>query len=164
MRNNLIVFIGCLSIMICSFFMGTVCVPTKKVTIIEKDTIYVCKSLTDWELLELAIIKTESNFDPFAEGKTNDKGIFQVTPIWIEEVNRIAKLNNLNIEYSHEDAYDIQKSLEMFNIIQSYHNPNHSINKAISIHNSKDKEYRKRVLQNFEHFKRQNEVLKELWF
>lgn len=103
------------------------------------------KNLTEWQLLELAIIKTESNFDSLAIGKTDDLGLFQITPIYVEEVNRILGEER----FSHEDAFTPTKALEMFNIYQDYKNPTHDIDKAISLHNPKGKGvYAKKVKKN----------------
>lgn len=130
------------------------------------DTVYVARDLSEWELLELAIIQTESKFNPQAVGRSDDRGIFQATPIWVAEVNRIIKLKKLETEpYSHADAFDIQKSLEMFNIIQDYHNPDHSFDRAIQLHNPGGDSigYSNRVKQNYKILVRQEEVRKALF-
>ena len=87
--------------------------------------------VNDWEMLIEALIQVESEGNPFAVGKTNDLGILQITPIYVKEVNRILKGNF----YFLEDRTDIDKSLEMFEVYQSHHNPSKDIHKAIKIHN-----------------------------
>lgn len=87
--------------------------------------------VSDWEMLIEALIQVESEGNPFAVGKTNDLGILQITPIYVKEVNRILKGNF----YFLEDRTDIDKSLEMFEVYQSHHNPSKDIYKAIKIHN-----------------------------
>lgn len=94
-------------------------------------TIDTSSELDEWEVLKLAIIKTESEFNPLAVGKTNDFGIFQITPIYVKEVNRILGEER----YIHEDAFIPMKSIEMFNIMQGKHNPHKDIERAISLHN-----------------------------
>lgn len=89
------------------------------------------KHLSDWEMLKLAIIKTESNFDSLAVGKTKDLGIFQITPIYVSEVNRILGEE----KYCHADAFNPTKSLEMFSIYQGEKNPTNDLATAISLHN-----------------------------
>jgi len=87
--------------------------------------------LSEWEKLQMAIIKTESEFDSLAVGKTKDLGIFQITPIYVDEVNRI-----LGEEvYDHADALNPEKAVEMFSIYQNYKNPTLDIDKAIQKHN-----------------------------
>lgn len=95
-----------------------------------KDT---CGELTEWEILTMAIAKTESEFDPLARGKSNDLGVIQATPIWVKEVNKIIG----DEKFLHTDALEPGKAMEMFNIYQEYYNPEKSISKAINVHNPK---------------------------
>lgn len=88
-------------------------------------------TLTDYQKLQLAIIYTESEGNPLAIGKNQDLGCMQITPIYVEEVNRILK----DTLYHHTDAFCPKKSLEMFSVIQDYHNPDHDIDAAIRLHN-----------------------------
>ena len=87
-------------------------------------------TLSEWQTLQLAIALTESRCNPKAVGSANDGGILQITPIYVREANRLA-----GTDYTHEDAFDIGKSLEMFSIIQGHYNPEHSADKAIRLHN-----------------------------
>ena len=96
---------------------------TEKVLVIEK--------LSNWEILIKSIIQVESKGDRLAVGKTNDVGILQITPIYVKEVNRIIGEE----KYTLECRKSIEKSIEMFEIYQSYYNPNKDINKAIKLHN-----------------------------
>lgn len=105
---------------------------SKKIPTVEySDTLTVSCHLSEWEILQLAIIRTESEFNTLAVGKTGDLGIFQITPIYVKEVNRILGEER----YIHTDAFDLNKSIEMFNIIQNHKNPQKDISKAIYIHN-----------------------------
>jgi len=101
-------------------------------------------TLTQWQALQLAIALTESRFNPDAEGTADDRGILQIRPIYVAEVNRITGEN-----YQPTDAFDIEKSLEMFALLQDYHNPEHDIDRAIWLHN-KSANYRRNVLDNLE--------------
>lgn len=106
-------------------------------------------NLSDWNTLQLAIAMTESEFNPKAVGKTNDYGIYQITPIYVKEVNRLLGKQ----AYTHNQAFDIEKSVEMFNVMQSFKNPNQDIETAIYFHN-KAPWYKKKVLKNYETVKR----------
>jgi predicted CoA-binding protein len=106
-------------------------------------------TLSDWNTLQLAIAMTESEFNPKAVGKTNDYGIYQITPIYVKEINRLLGEQ----VYTHNQAFDIEKSVEMFNIMQSFKNPNQDIETAIYFHN-KAPWYKKKVLRNYETVKR----------
>lgn len=88
-------------------------------------------SLSEWEILQLAIIKTESRFDTLAVGKKGDWGVYQITPIYVEDANRIIGEE----KYIHEDAFSPEKSNEMFGIVQGHYNPDKDIEKAIALHN-----------------------------
>ena len=110
-------------------------------------------TLSDWSTLQLAIAMTESEFNPKAVGKTKDYGIYQITPIYVKEINRLLG----HQVYTHEQAFDIEKSVEMFNILQSFKNPNQDIDKAIYFHN-RAPWYKKRVMKNYETVKRYEEL------
>lgn len=123
------------------------------------------EELSEWDMLQMAIMKTESEFDPTQIGSSQDLGVFQCTPIYVEEVNRILRMQEGNQkEYSHLDAFDIRKSIEMFNIVQGYHNKEHSISKAISGHNPGGASigYGKKVYDNIRFIKRLEEARQEL--
>jgi len=108
----------------------------------------VADTLTEWQQLQLAIAITESRCDPQATGAAQDAGILQITPIYAREASRLSSERT----YSHNEAYDLETSLEMFAVVQGYHNPSHDIDKAITLHNKADW-YKRRVLKNIEFIK-----------
>lgn len=118
------------------------------------------EDLSEWTILQMAIMKTESEFDPSQIGATNDIGINQITPIFVAEVNRILGEE----KYSHLDAFDVRKSIEMFNIVQNYHNKEHSISKTITVQNPGGASigYGKKVYDNVRFIKRMEEARQEL--
>ena len=99
--------------------------------------------LTDFDKLTLAIALTESRFQPDAVGKDDDLGILQIRPVFVEEANRVSGSN-----FRHEDAFDIDSSLAIFNAVQSHYNAEHDLDKAIRLHNKADW-YRAKVLENY---------------
>lgn len=113
--------------------------------------------LSDWQVLEMAIMLTESQFNCEAVGKNDDLGVMQLTPVYVREVNRLA-----GTDYRHEDAYSIEKSLEMFGLMQNHYNPTRDIESGIYYHN-KAAWYRKKVLRNMEAIRRaevaRNEIM-----
>lgn len=114
--------------------------------------------LTEWQVMKLAIIKTESEFNPLAVGKSDDWGIMQITNIYVKEVNRILGEE----KYSHEDAFNPEKSMAMFTIMQNHHNPENDVDKAIASHNpTASSAYSVKVRKNME-FVRQYEELRKL--
>ena len=88
-------------------------------------------TLTEWQVLQMASALTESRFNPDAKGATQDLGILQITPIYAREASRL----NKDRDYTHSEALDTSTALEMFNVVQSHHNPTQDIDKAIRLHN-----------------------------
>ena len=128
-------------------------------TVADNVGVSVPDTLSDWNTLQLAIAMTESEFNPKAIGKTKDYGVYQITPIYVKEVNRLLG----GQVYTHNQAFDIKKSVEMFNALQSFKNPDQDIEKAIYYHN-KATWYKKKVMKNYETVKRYEElrsILKE---
>ena len=108
---------------------------------------------TDWEIFVEALIQVESEGNPKAVGKHNDVGILQITPIYVEEVNRIIGQN----KYSLSSRNSIEKSLEMFEIYQGYYNPEKIISKAIRLHNPRaGVEYKNKVRSEMSKIKQEN--------
>ena len=109
-------------------------------------------TLSDWQLLQLAIALTESRFDPDAVGNNEDYGILQITPVYVQEVNRISGAN-----YAHTDAFDISMAVDMFDILQARYNPGKDIATGIYYHNKSDA-YRRRVMDNIEVIRRYERI------
>ena len=89
--------------------------------------------ISEWETTQLALILTESQMDSLAVGKANDLGILQITPIFVDEVNRLVGKD----QFTHQDALTPEKSLQMLAIYQEHKNPTHDTDKAIQLHNPK---------------------------
>ena len=102
------------------------------------DTVYVevYKQKSDWELLKVAIIWQESKGNSNAIGG-NGYGIYQITPIYVKECNRILDTT----KYRHSDAFIDALANDMFEVVQSYHNPKKCVKKATKLHNRGDKYY-----------------------
>ena len=67
--------------------------------------------------LILLIIQIESNGDVFAVGDDGKAhGALQLHAIYVEDVNRIA-----GTTYTHDDAFDISKSIDMFLIYTDHY-------------------------------------------
>ena len=95
-----------------------------------KEYIFIKDTLTEWQIFIMALVEVECERNPNAQSNKNAIGPLQITPIYVEEVNRIYGTN-----YKFEDAWDLSKSLEIFELTNDYYNPNRDINKAIRIHN-----------------------------
>ncbi len=84
----------------------------------------------DWNPVMDAIIQVESEGNPNAVSG-NSVGVMQITPILVRECNNILKSKKSKMRFTLADRYSVEKSKEMFLLIQSYHNPTNSIEKAI---------------------------------
>lgn len=88
------------------------------------------KSGFDWGPVMDAIIQVESGGNAKAVSG-NSVGAMQITPILVKDCNIILKKRNSKLRYTLADRYSLEKSKEMFLLIQSFHNPENNIEKAI---------------------------------
>lgn len=88
-------------------------------------------TLSDWQVLLLGVAMTESEFYPSARGADEDWGVFQITPIYVAEANRVSE----GAQWTHEDAWSVERSLDIVEAVQGYHNPSRDIGEAIRIQN-----------------------------
>lgn len=86
----------------------------------------------DWEPVMNAIIQIESKGNPAAVNGPY-VGVLQISPVLVKECNNILKCTGSNKRYSLSDRFNAAKSKEMFIIIQSFHNPLNSIERAIRL-------------------------------
>ena len=84
----------------------------------------------DWDPVMDAIIKVESEGNPNAVSG-NSVGVMQITPILVRECNNVLKKMKSNKRYTLDDRYSVEKSKEMFLLIQKYFNPENNVEKAI---------------------------------
>lgn len=100
----------------------------------EKDSTENVVKEFDWEPLMKAIIYVESGGNPRAIGG-NSVGILQITPICVKQCNILLQRKGSKKRYTLNDRYSIEKSKEMFIMIQEEYNPEHNIEKAIRMWN-----------------------------
>jgi hypothetical protein len=81
-----------------------------------------------------AFVLYESNYERYATNKvTGARGIMQLMPQMVEEVNRICYLRGIPKRYTWEDAFDPQLSIEMWYIKQRHSNPDYDLSRACQI-------------------------------
>lgn len=98
-------------------------------------------SLSEWNMFTLALMKVESNYELTAVSSVGAKGYFQITPIYVDEVNRVHKTN-----YKYDEvvkSFDL--SYEVFTLMQEAHNEEYNMDEALRLHNGDHKWYRRRV-------------------
>jgi len=84
----------------------------------------------NWVPVIEAIIQVESEGNPNAVSG-NSCGAMQITPILVKECNLILHRRNSKKRFTLRDRFSVEKSKEMFLLIQSYHNPENNVEKAI---------------------------------
>ena len=94
-----------------------------------------------------AIILVESEGNPRAVNG-NQVGAMQITPICVKECNLILKERKQKKRYTLNDRFSVEKSKEMFLLIQSHRNPTNSIEVAIRAWNGGPR-YSKRATQRY---------------
>ena len=87
-------------------------------------------SHVDWSPVIAAIIQVESGGNSNAKNG-NQCGAMQITPICVKECNNILKARKSKKRYTLADRFNVQKSKEMFLLIQSHHNPENNVEHAI---------------------------------
>jgi len=88
-------------------------------------------------------IQFESNFNPYAVNPhSGARGILQYMKIMIDEANKIFRImhpqnqvseSSLKPEYTWDDAFDPEKAIEMYWLIQNYKNPEYYYDRACRI-------------------------------
>lgn len=112
------------------------------------------KMLSDFELVEIAIIWQESKGRNPKVSDGQSEGIHQITPIYVNEVNRILGEK----KYTLRDRLNPLKSHEMFTILQKHYNSDKNIKKAIRLHNGGNKYYNA-VIDKFDFLKYYQQIL-----
>jgi hypothetical protein len=98
-------------------------------------------SLSKWDMFTLALMKVESNYEPAAVSSVGAKGYFQITPIYVKEVNRVHKTN-----YKYDEVVkSFELSYEVFTLMQEAHNQEYNMDEALRLHNGDYVWYRRRV-------------------
>ena len=90
----------------------------------------------DWSKIMNAIIQVESRGNAKAHNPNGDcAGILQITPILVKQCNIWLKDQKSKKRYTLKDRYDVEKSKEMFIMVQEHYNPSHNVEKAIRLWN-----------------------------
>ena len=95
------------------------------------------------------IVQVESEGNTRAV-KGNSCGAMQITPILVAECNNILKKRKSKKRYTLRDRFSLEKSKEMFLLMQSHFNPLNDIEKAIRSWNGGNKYSVKRTQRYFE--------------
>lgn len=101
-----------------------------------------------WDSLVNAMSVVESGCNENAIGKNGSYGILQIRKILVSECNLILKSKNINYEYKHNDAFDKDKSYEMFHLIALKYCPEVNYEKMARIWNGGPNAYKEYIIKN----------------
>ncbi|MBQ8154108.1 MAG: lytic transglycosylase domain-containing protein [Prevotella sp.] len=101
----------------------------------------------DWNPVINAIIQVESGGNPRAVSGPSC-GAMQITPICVKECNLILEKRKSKKRFTMNDRFDVQKSKEMFLLIQSFFNRANDVEHAIRSWNGGQR-YSKRATQRY---------------
>lgn len=114
------------------------------------------KPLTEWQIFTLALIEVECGGEFKAVSEKQAVGPFQITKIYVTEINRI-----YNTNYTLQDAYSFELAYEMFMLMNQYYNSTFDIDKAIKLHNPGAGEwYAKKIKKQMEKIRLNEEIRK----
>ena len=71
----------------------------------------------------MIMVESEGNDSAYHKGE-KAAGCLQIRPIMVREVNRILGIQKSELEYTLEDRWSREKSIEMFHIVNNHHNKN----------------------------------------
>ena len=105
---------------------------------IEGEIAEVLEIESEWDTFIRAVIWKESKGVENCIGDNGKAvGVLQIHPIMVREANRILVMKDESKAnyYTYDDRYSREKSIEMFKIVQDYHNKSHDFRKALDIWN-----------------------------
>lgn len=105
------------------------------------------ESSFDWTPVMNAIIQVESGGNPRAVSGPSC-GAMQITPVCVRECNNILEKRKSKKRYTMNDRFDVQKSKEMFLLIQSFFNRANDVEHAIRSWNG-GQHYSRRATQRY---------------
>lgn len=89
-----------------------------------------------WEPVIKAIIKIESNGNHNAVSKCGRYvGPMQISKVLVDDVNIYLRMKKTNKRFTYQDRFNLEKSKEMFYLIQERYNKSNNIEKAVRIWN-----------------------------
>ena len=122
-------------------------------TFLAEETEIIQDTLSEWNIFTLALMKVESEYNNNAVSSVGAKGYFQMTPIYVKEVNRVHHTN-----FTFDQVKDFEKAYEIFDLMQKAHNPNYNMDKALELHNGKHAWYNRRVYKEMKNIRQYEEM------
>lgn len=111
------------------------CPPPKVLIILKDDPIY------RFDPILWAFQKVESNFDTEVVNSLGYTGILQEGQEMINEANRICRIRGIKKHFTFPDsALDSLQSVQIWYVVQNFHNPKYQLKRATKIWNSRASE------------------------
>lgn len=110
------------------------------------------KTIDPWDVFIEAVIWQESRGNANAIGDNGRAvGVLQIHPIMVREANRIVVMGGGETgKYTYDDRYDVEKSIEIFKIVQDFHNKEHDFDRALQIWNKNHPEsYKTNIINKY---------------
>lgn len=141
--------------MMTNFFLASKANHPKENTLLAEETVAVAEpdTLSDWDIFTLALMKVESEYNNDAVSSVGARGYFQITPIYVREVNRIHKT-----DFTFDQVTDFDKAYEIFDLMQKAHNPDYDMDRALELHNGKHVWYNRRVYKEMKFIRQYEEM------
>lgn len=102
-------------------------------------------ALSEWDAFTLALMKVESEYDNDAVSSVGARGYFQMTPIYVREVNRVHKTG-----YTFDQVTDFDTAYDIFDLMQKAHNRDYDMDRALELHNGRHEWYNRMVYRAME--------------
>ena len=134
-----------------AFYLNRIKVPS--VIQEQAELIAQADTLSEWDIFTLALMKVESEYNNNAVSSVGAKGYFQMTPIYVKEVNRVHKTN-----FTFDQVTDFDTAYEIFDLMQQAHNPDYNMDKALELHNGKHTWYNRRVYNEMKNIQQYEEM------
>jgi hypothetical protein len=116
-------------------------------------TIKAKETQDNWHDVVEAIIEIESNGNPNAVSKCGQCiGAMQIKKIVVDDCNEYLKMKKSNKRFTYEDRLSIQKSKEMFYLIQERYNKTKNVEEAVRIWNGGCKYQKEKTEKYFQKF------------
>lgn len=119
----------------------------------------------------MILVESEGNDSAYCK-KEEAVGCLQIRPIMLAECNRILKLQKSSISYNLLDRWSREKSIEIFHIINQYHNKDATYEEIARFWNggpkwaekSSTKRYWRKVRRKLKKLSEKNEEYSSDWF
>lgn len=125
----------------------------------ERHVVVEAASQTDWDAFITALAWVESRWDDNAESPKQAVGYLQITPVLVEDANRIVGKEMFTLD----GRYDRKESIRLFNVIMDNYNPEHDMQFALKLWNPYSKvSYHRAVMRKYNELARSRNLVSKI--